>query len=350
MAISAKEAPMRAIQLKQPRHLEGIEIEPPGRPAAGEAVVATHRVGVCGTDISSYLGKFPFFQYPRIPGHELGVEVLEVAPDVRNVKPGDHCSVEPYLNCGRCYACRRGQSNCCETLRVIGVMTDGGLCERFRIRADKLHTSRTLSFDQLALVETLAIGCHATDRGAPRREDHVLVIGAGPIGLSTIVFTRLTGARITVMDRVPARLDVCRRVYDVENTIVFHGDGSELETMRQVTAGDLYAVVTDATGNRHSMAAALTYLAHTGTLVYVGITPEEISFRHPAMHLKEATLKASRNALPADFQRIIRLLEDGVIDTRPWITHRTDLEGVARDFESFTRPETGVIKALVEVR
>ncbi len=124
-------------------------------------------MGICGSDISGYLGKMPFFRYPRIPGHELGVEVLEVGAGVTHVHPGDRCSVEPYMNCGVCYACRKGNSNCCEKLNVIGVMIDGGLCERFLMRADKLHPSTTLSFDQLALVETLAIGCHATDRGAP---------------------------------------------------------------------------------------------------------------------------------------------------------------------------------------
>ncbi|MEJ2522529.1 MAG: alcohol dehydrogenase catalytic domain-containing protein, partial [Gammaproteobacteria bacterium] len=139
-----------------------------------------------GTDLSCYLGKFPFFDLPRIPGHELGVEVLATGPDVEEVKQGERCSIEPYMNCGTCYACRRGATNCCQNLKVIGVMMDGGLCESFLVRADKLHPSSKLSYDQLALVETLAIGCHANDRGAPDRGDHALIIGTGPIGLATL--------------------------------------------------------------------------------------------------------------------------------------------------------------------
>ena len=156
---------MRAIRLNQPREFAQIQIDEPAPPGPGQALVRTHCMGICGSDVGGYLGKMPFFKYPRIPGHELGVEVLAVGPGVDHVKPGDRCSVEPYMNCGKCFACRRGQGNCCQSLDVIGVMVDGGLRERFVIRADKLHPSTKLTYDQLALVETLAIGCLASDRG-----------------------------------------------------------------------------------------------------------------------------------------------------------------------------------------
>jgi alcohol dehydrogenase len=253
------------------------------------------------------------------------------------------------MNCGECYACRRGAFNCCQNLKVIGVMTDGGLCDAFLVRAAKLHRSEKLTFDQLALVETLAIGCHANDRGAPAGGDHAMIIGMGPIGLATLEFARLTDATISVMDMNQGRLDFVRDNYGIENTILFKGDGSEVERMKQVTGGDFYQVVTDATGNKHSMSGALHYLAPTGRLVYVGITTEELSFAHPVMHKPEASILASRNALPPDFTRIIKLIEDETINTDPWITHRTGFETVLDDFESFTKPETGVIKAIIEV-
>lgn len=340
---------MRAIRITEPRLLERVDIADPGQPAAGQVLVKTHRMGICGTDYSGFLGKMPFFSYPRIPGHELGVEVLAVGAGVHNVQVGDRCSVEPYMNCGQCYACRKGNTNCCESLKVIGVMVDGGLCERFLIRAEKLHVSKQLSYEQLALVETLAIGCHACDRGGAAQEDHVLIIGAGPIGLATLEFTRLTGARITVMDMVPSRLDFCKEVYGVPHTILFKGDGSEVEQMRQITGGDKYYVVTDATGNSRSMSQALEYVAHTGSLVYVGITTSEVAFKHPTLHRPELSIKGSRNALPSDFTRIIGLIEDGTIDTNRWITHRTNFDTVIDQFESFTNPESGVIKAVIEV-
>ena len=340
---------MKAIRLTAPQNFEMCEVEEPSSPGPGEALIRTVRVGICGTDVSCYLGKFPFFDYPRIPGHELGVEILEVGEGVKNVKPGYHCSVEPYLNCGQCHACRKGKGNCCENLKVFGVMMNGGLCERSIIRADKLHPSSQLSFEQLALVETLAIGCHASNRGNAGPEDHVLIIGAGPIGLSTLEFNRLTGATVTVMDMSEDRLAFCRENYGIQNLITFKGDGSEIEHMRQITNGSLYDVVTDATGNNHSMSNALEYVAFSGALVYVGITTEQIYFPHPALHRREIDLLASRNALPEDFPEIIGLIEDGTINTDPWITHRIKMDQVIDKFESLIHPDSGVLKAIIEL-
>src|SRR6476659_2718530 len=130
---------MKAIQLDQPKQFRVVDVPEPPDPGPGDAVVRVHRVGICGTDIGGYLGKMPFFSYPRIPGHELGVEVLAVGPGVTHIRAGDRCSVEPYINCGHCYSCRRGHTNFCETNKTLGVMTDGGLCERMVLPARKLH-------------------------------------------------------------------------------------------------------------------------------------------------------------------------------------------------------------------
>src|SRR3954454_20813260 len=118
---------MKAPLLEEPRHFTRIETDEPARPGPGEALVRVHRVGICGTDISGYLGKMPFFSYPRIPGHELGVEVLEVGAGVTTIQPGDRCAVEPYINCQNCFSCARGHSNCCENHQTLGVHCDGGL-------------------------------------------------------------------------------------------------------------------------------------------------------------------------------------------------------------------------------
>jgi 2-desacetyl-2-hydroxyethyl bacteriochlorophyllide A dehydrogenase len=338
---------MKAIRLNQPGQFARIDIEEAPRPAQGEALVRVHRVGICGTDISGFLGKMPFYSYPRIPGHELGVEVLEVGPGVANIKPGDRCSVEPYLNCGHCHACRKGSSNCCANLKVLGVMTDGGLRDRFIVPAHKLHPSASLQFDQLALVETLAIGCHAVDRPALAAGENCLIIGAGPIGLSCIVFAKLTGAKIIVLDMNRQRLDFCKQVMGVDETILLN-DNIEPE-LRALTDGSLPDVVIDATGSNVSMSSAFGYVAPTGRLVYVGITTKEVTFKHTVFHRPEGTLLCSRNALPRDFARIIGLIESGKIDTRPWITHRSNFDSLIADFPKYTQPETGVIKAMIEV-
>jgi 2-desacetyl-2-hydroxyethyl bacteriochlorophyllide A dehydrogenase len=340
---------MKAIVLEKPGKFEIAAIDEPRRPGPGEALVRVRKVGICGTDISGYLGKMPFFSYPRIPGHELGVEVIETAAGVTNVKAGDRCSVEPYINCQSCFACRRGGINCCENLQVLGVHTDGGLRPHFLVPARKLHPSTSLTVEQLALVETLAIGCHAVARGNPQPNDVVLVIGAGPIGLSTLEFVRLSGATLIVLDLNEQRLDFCKTTMGVNHTVTARGDGTELDRLKELTDGALPTVVIDATGSVRSMSAALNYVAHTGKLVFVGITTDELTFPHPLMHRREMTLYASRNAMPADFNRIIRHIEEGRIDTRPWITHRTSFEDMIGNFPSYTKAETGVIKAIVEV-
>jgi 2-desacetyl-2-hydroxyethyl bacteriochlorophyllide A dehydrogenase len=339
---------MKAIVLQQPGRFERVEIGEPAAPGPGEALVRVHRVGICGSDTSGYLGKMPFYSYPRIPGHELGVEVVAVGEGVTDVKPGDRCSVEPYMNCGDCHACRKGASNCCANLKVLGVMTDGGLRDRFVLPARKLHPSTRLTFDQLALVETLAIGCHAVDRSLLTAGENCLVIGAGPIGLASVVFAKLTGARVIVLDMNEQRLDFCRRVMGVDETVLL-SDALEPE-LRRVTDGSLPDVVIDATGSNVSMSNAFGYVAPTGRLVFVGLTTKEVTFKHPTFHKPEGTLMCSRNALPRDFSRIIALIETDRIDTRPWITHRTSFEDMARVFESYTKPETGVIKAVVDVQ
>lgn len=341
---------MRAIVLEKPEHFSLIDIDTPDAPAAGEVLLKTHAMGVCGTDIAGYLGKFPFFTYPKIIGHELGVEVLAVGEGVEHLAVGDRCCVEPYMNCGHCYACRQGATNCCQSNQTLGVMTDGGLCDQFLLRADKVHKSRSLAYDQLALVETLAIGCHAVDRGAPRADQRTLVIGAGPIGLAVIEFARLSGVELTVLDLVASRLEFCRQTYNVHHTIQFQSAEQVNEAVRELTAGEGFPLVIDATGNHQSMSAALGYVSQTGTLVYVGISNQSVSFPHAVLHKPEMTLKASRNAMSRDFPRIIRLIESGTINTAPWITHRTNLDRFIEDFPLFTRPESGVIKAIVEVQ
>ena len=341
---------MKAISLDAPLKFRPLDLPEPTAPAPGEALVRVHRIGICGTDYGGYLGKMPFFSYPRIPGHELGVEVLAVGAGVTNVAPGDRCSVEPYINCQQCYSCRRGLTNCCEAHKTLGVMCDGGMVERYLLPARKLHISRKLTFDQLALVETLAIGCHAIDRGRPRPGEHVLIIGAGPIGLSVVEFAKVAGAKTIVLDINEARLEFCRTTMGVDHTIVAKGDGSELQALEEITGGQLADVVVDATGSHKSMSHALAYCSYGGRLVYVGITQQELSFLHaPIMHRRELSLLASRNALSPDFPRIIQLIEDGRIDTQPWITHHAAFDDMIAVFPTWLKPETGVIKAIVEL-
>jgi len=339
---------MKTIRLEEPGRLVLVSTESPSSPGPEEALVKVHRIGVCGTDIHAFGGKQPFFSYPRILGHELGLEVIAVGEGVTNVKPGDRCSMEPYVNCRKCIACRRGRGNCCTNMQVIGVHTDGGMRERFILPARKLHPSAKLDYDQLALVEPLSIGAHAVERAGIESGEFVLVIGAGPIGLASMQFAVEKGARVIVLDINDTRLEFCRKHLGVQHSINALNE-NVLDSLKSLTDGDMPTAVIDATGSPKSMMSAFDYPSHAGRLVFVGLFQGDVSFNDPNFHKRELTVMGSRNSHPADFTRIIRLIEDGRIDTTPWITHRAPFEEVVECFPAWTKPETGVLKAMIEI-
>ncbi len=336
---------MLHIVLEKPGSFAAVD-QPEPAAAPGTALVRVHRLGVCGTDLHAFAGKQPFFTYPRVLGHELGVEVLDPGDDPHGLQAGDRCSVEPYLNCGHCIACRRGKPNCCTTLQVLGVHTDGGMRPLLRVPTRKLHKSTQLDYEQLALVETLGIGAHAVERAQLTKDDFVLVIGAGPIGLSVIQFAKVSGATLAVMDVSDTRLGFCRKL-GVAHTL--KPGATAVEELKQIGGGDLPTCVIDATGNPGSMAGCFDLPAHGGRIVFVGLFQGDVTFNDPNFHRRELTVMGSRNALPATFREVIRLVEEGRVDTRPWITHRFKLADTPTIFPKDIAGNPAVLKAMIEV-
>ena len=312
----------------------------PGLPALGEVLLAVRNIGICGTDLHAFRGKQPFFQYPRILGHELGVQILAVGEGVTNVQPGDHCAVNPYLECGVCSPCRRGKTNCCEKLRVIGVHIDGGMRERIILPATHVYPSAKLSLPQLALVETLGIGCHAVNRAHLEPGERTLVIGAGPIGLTVLEFLRVEGASLGLLELSPARRAFAQKMFP---------DVRIYESLEAVLADELSGAVFDCTGNKDSMMGAFKLIANGGKLIFVGLFVGDVTFHDPDFHRRETTLLASRNGTPAEHRRIISLLEEGRIDTSAWITERAPLESMIDRFPHWLDPAAGIVKAVVDL-
>ena len=337
---------METVILKHPGEFAVIETDAPDAPPPGHALVRVRRVGICGTDWHAFRGRQPFFSYPRILGHELGVEVEQVNDSSSPLKPGDRCAVEPYLNCGTCIACRRGRTNCCANLKVLGVHIDGGMRSRIIVPARKLHKSAKLSLDQLALVETLGIGCHAVNRADPARGEHVLILGAGPIGLSVIPFVQATGADVIVADISPGRLAFCKSHMNVAHTLA--ADETLIDQLKATAGGELPTIVIDATGNPDSMARCFELVSPAGKIVFVGLFQGDVTFNDPNFHRREMTLLATRNAVGDDFRRIIQMIENGVVDTTPWITHRCPAREIVKSVEKWIDPSAAVLKAIVE--
>lgn len=339
---------MNAIVLKEPWKLERIQVNIDTTLKPDEVLLKVHRIGICGTDMHAFRGNQPFFSYPRILGHELGVEVLEIGKEVEKVAVGDKCSVEPYFNYKEDQAVRRGKTNCGENISVFGVHEDGGMRERIKIPARYLHKSSILTYDQLALVEPLGIGCHAVNRADIEHNDKVLVIGAGPIGLATMQFAKIKSAQVVAMDINNERLNFCSNQMQLDGTVDASADDL-IQKLREEFDGDLPTVVMDATGNPKSMKNTFDLVAHGGKIVFIGLFQGNFTFFDPLFHKKEVTLMASRNALGQDFDQIIELMEEGMLDIKPWITHRVSFPDLIGQFESYLKPESRVIKAIIKL-
>jgi 2-desacetyl-2-hydroxyethyl bacteriochlorophyllide A dehydrogenase len=324
-----------------------VSLSDPSVPGPAEVLIRIRQVGVCGTDYHAFHGNQPFFTYPRILGHELGVEVVAVGTDVRHLVKGDHCAVRPYLSCGSCPACLRGKPNCCAYLQVFGVHIDGGLREFAVLPAASLHPAGTLTFEQLALVEPLAIGAHAVTGATISKEERVLVVGVGPIGLAVTQFALLRGARVIVTDISQQRLAFCQKLWPTVTCI----DGSEpvVEALERLLGDDFPTVIFDATGNPHSMQAAFTYVGYGGRVIFVGLSQGNITFSDPLFHSREVTLLASRNALAVDFDHIIAALQADEFNLTPWITHRATLETAADAFPQWSGETSVIIKGLISI-
>jgi len=205
-----------------------------------------------------------------------------------------------------------------------------------------------LSYDELALVEPLAIGAHGIRRAGINPGDFVLVIGAGPIGLGTIEFARIAGGNVIAMDVSNERLQFCRENLGITHT-VNPLDGNAIEKIGEITNGDMASVVVDATGNLRAINGGIDYLAHGGRYVLIGLQKEAFSFSHPEFHKRESTLMSSRNATRQDFEHVIASMKKGLVNPATYITHRVPFDSVKNEFESWLDPVTGVIKAMVEL-
>ncbi|MCF0060348.1 zinc-binding alcohol dehydrogenase family protein [Dyadobacter chenwenxiniae] len=313
----------------------------------GNTIIKIKRIGICGTDLHAFEGTQPFFNYPRILGHELAGEIVETdgAPEF---SVGEAVTFIPYFNCGKCVACRNNKPNCCTSIRVSGVHIDGGMSEYLSVPSYSLVHGNGLSFDELALVEMLSIGAHGIRRANVEQNEMVLVVGAGPIGLGTMEFARIAGANVIALDINDARLAFCREKLGVAHTINALTD-NVLEKLNEITNGDMPTVIVDATGNLRAINTAFSYLAHGGRYVLVGLQKGEISFSHPEFHKREATLMSSRNATRADFEHVIGSMKNGLIDPTTYITHRVTFGQVKDEFEGWLDPANGVIKAMVSV-
>src|SRR6201996_5437286 len=336
---------MKTLVCIEPGRFEYREADAPlARP--GHSIIKIRRIGICGTDLHAFEGTQPYFEYPRILGHELSGDLVDLdkAP---GFQPGEAVTIIPYFNCGHWIACRNGKPNCCTSIKVAGVHIDGGMVEYLSVPSASLVHGRGLTHDQLALIEPLAIGAHAVRRAAVQPDEFVLVVGAGPIGLGVMESARIAGGQVIAMDINEARLGFCRDRLHLLHT-VNAAEEDVMEKLRHITRGDMPTVVIDATGSLKAINHAFQYMAHGARYVLVGLQKGNIEFSHPEFHKREGTLMSSRNATRADFELVMDSMRSGLIDPTTYITHRVRFDEVKDQFASWLNPATGVIKAMVE--
>jgi 2-desacetyl-2-hydroxyethyl bacteriochlorophyllide A dehydrogenase len=311
----------------------------------GQALIRIRRIGICGTDLHAFEGTQPYFEYPRILGHELSGELVE-ADGAEGFETGEAVTFIPYFHCGNCIACRKGKPNCCVRMQVCGVHVHGGMVEYLSVPSASLLHGEGLGFDELALVEPLAIGAHGVRRAGVQPGEFVLVIGAGPIGLGTMEFARIAGGKVIALDINAQRLQFCKEKLQVSLT-VDAGAPDVLEQLSEITGGDMPTVVMDATGNLNAIDHAFQYMAHGARYVLIGLQKGEITFSHPEFHKREGTLMSSRNATREDFEQVITCMKRGDVDPTTYITHRVLFNQVKDEFAGWLDPANGVIKAMV---
>lgn len=336
---------MKTIVCVEPGKLEPREVSKPV-PAEGEVLVKIKSIGICGTDVHAYAGNQPFFAYPRVLGHELSGTVEQVGEGV-NIAVGSSVYIIPYLSCSKCVACKNNKPNCCTNIEVLGVHRDGGMSEYVCVPQNAVVISNGLEFNEMAIIECLAIGAHAVRRAQLAATDTVLVQGSGPIGIGVIQFAKASGAKVIVSDIQQDKLDFCTNELAVDGTIDAKGDVNQ--QLKELTNGDFPTVIFDCTGNVKAMESAIVNLAHGGKIVFVSVIKNRICFDDTEFHKRETTLLGSRNATLEDFERVVACLKDGSVKGNSLITHTCKFSELFDMFDKWVKPDVGVIKAVIEM-
>lgn len=307
---------MKAIVLEKPGDISVLQ-RPKPQPPANEALIKVRSLGVCGTDVNSYGGNSSIVRYPIIPGHEVAGEIVSIEEGDCGLKPGCRVIVDPYIYCGKCISCQNGQTNACEILRVLGVQTDGGMCEFIRHPALLLHpVPDNIPWEHVPLAEPLTVSLHALRRGSVKQGENVVIFGAGTIGLMAALAALVYGARPILLDVIESRLELAGNL-GVDTVNVSSGD--PVSAVSRLTNGQMAEVVIEASGSSGAISQVVDMAAYTGRVVLVGWPKHASTLDTAIITRKELTVLGSRNST-GKFSEALELLSSGKIDAGDIIT------------------------------
>lgn len=325
---------MKSFIIEEPYSTTLIEKNIPS-PEEGEVLLKINRIGLCGTDLSTFTGKNPLVEYPRIPGHEISAVVEQVTSQVpSDIREGMEVTVYPYSSCGTCAACRRGRTNCCRYNETLGVQRDGALQEFFTISWQNLIPSENLSHAELALVEPLSIGMHAVERGEIAPEDTVGVFGCGVVGLSVISGAKFTGATVVAIDIDDGKLAIAKQCGAAH---VINSAKADLGmTLNDITKGHGPEVMVEAVGSPQTFRAAVDEVAFAGRVVYIGYTRDPVEYDTQYFVKKELDIRGSRNAMRDDIHRVMEILRSGEFPVEKVLTASVPLSQAAESLRAWS--------------
>lgn len=316
-------------------------------PGVGEVLLRVGYVGFCGSDLNTFRGLNPLVKLPIIPGHEIGATVEKVGEEVPEyIQPGTNVTVNPYTNCGHCPACDNHRSNACRDNETLGVQRNGAMAEYIVVPWQKVILAEGLSLKELALVEPMSVGFHAVDRAVVKDNDVVMVIGCGMIGIGAIVRASLRGATVIAADVDDTKLALAREL-GATHTINTVTQDIHAEVMPLTQDRGCDAVI-EAVGRPETYNAAISEVAFTGRVVYIGYAKEQIAFDTSCFVKKELDIRGSRNAMPDDFKAVIRYLQRGKCPIDRLISGVAKPEKAQEVLEAWNRCPGKVFRILVE--
>jgi threonine dehydrogenase-like Zn-dependent dehydrogenase len=308
--------------IDRPGEARVIEME---RPAADPqlATMRVRRIGLCGSDLTTYLGKNPMVTYPRIPGHEVAATLEHVPANELGLVAGMNVTLSPYTSCGKCTSCRQGRFNACRYNETLGVQREGALMDFLSMPLAKLYAA-PLPLEELALVEPLTVGCHAVARGMVTAKDTVAVYGCGGVGLGAVAAAAFRDARVVAIDIDDKKLAIAKSAGARERINSTREDVHA--RLQEITGGHAPDVIIEAIGRPDTYRAAVEEVCFAGRVVYIGYAKENVSFETRLFVQKELDIRGSRNALPEDFREVIRMFEQKRFPTAEAISATVPLE------------------------
>lgn len=318
---------MTSVELQERRRVyvsavDSVEVtrEPLPQLASGDLLVKMLLCGVCGSDKAAMAGKHAFFSPPYYPGHEVVGEVVGAADDEGRKLVGRRVTVEPTLVCGHCKQCRGGRENLCENLQFFGCgYREGGMSELFSVPYTRAHVVPEEFTDfEAVLIEPLATPLHAVRMAGDLGGKAVAILGAGTIGLLTLLAARQAGARkIVSTDMLASKRELaCALGAD---TAIDAGTKDLAEAVRE-ELGESADVVFDCVSTEQTVGTAIRMALKGGTVVVVGGPRTSASIDLPVLQEYEVRLQGSATYTKKDFESSIALIGAGAVDASRFIT------------------------------